>query len=559
MLKVMSALVFVALLAQATPSPVFTDPDRRAKIQSALPAIERLFERYHRERQTPALAYGVIVDGELVAAKAFGVASKETQRAATPETRFRIASMTKSFTALAILKLRDEGKLSLEDLVSRWIPEMRNWRGPTQDAEPLRVRHLLTHGAGFPEDNPWGDQQLGITDEELNAWLKKGVPFSTAPGSTFEYSNYGFALLGRIVQNVSQRPYRQYLEREILKPLGMANSTLEPGDAPKDLTAVGYRRNGSPEASLRHGAFGAMGGLVTTTRDLARYVAFQLDAYPPRDGADSGPVKRSSRREMQSLWRYSGTMAMDRQIRSVGYGYGLGITHDCAFGHVVSHGGGLPGFGSNMTWLPEHGIGILSMTNLTYAGPGRVALDAFEELRKAGALQRRAWPVSSHLARTQTVLSELYQQWDDAKAERMAAMNLFLDQPAKERRAEIERLVAQTGVQCRPEGPLQAENWLRGRFRLQCEKGGVEVDFTLAPTNPPAVQQLGFTLAMPLSAEMQALAEANRGACRLGDVVSGDGKSQAVVELQCERGLMHLHLNGSRATVRRTGPDACLP
>jgi len=556
MLKVMSALVFALVLAQATPPPTFTDRDRRAKIQRALPAIERIFERYHQERQTPALAYGVIVDGELVAAKAFGLANREKRLEATPETPFRIASMTKSFTALAVLKLRDEGKLSLDDLVARWIPELAAWRGPTADSEPLRIRHLMTHSAGFPEDNPWGDQQLGISDAELNAWLRKGFPFSTAPGTAYEYSNYGFALLGRIVQNAAKRPYREYLEKEILQPLGMKDSTLEPAEAAN--AAVGYRPNGNVEPSLRHGAFGAMGGLVTTTRDLARYIAFQLDAYPPRDGEDKGPMRRASRREMQTLWRYSGTQAVGAQIRSGGYGYGLRIVHDCAFGHVVSHGGGLPGFGSNMTWLPEHGIGIVSMTNLTYAGPASAAMEALTELHKAGALTPRAWPVSGYLRDTQRVLTELFQSWDEAKARRVAAMNLFLDQPMAERKAEIERMRAQVGGNCRA-GALRAENWLRGSFGLNCAKGKVEIYFTLAPTNPPAVQQWNLTLALPLSAEQQALAEANRGACAVGDVLAGDGSAFAVVELQCDRTKMHLHLQGSRAEVRRTSPEACLP
>ena len=91
MLIGMSAVVLALLLMQAAPAPAFTDPDRRAKIARALPAIERVFERYHLDRQTPALAYGLIVDGELVAAKAFGTANRATGLAATPETRFRIA------------------------------------------------------------------------------------------------------------------------------------------------------------------------------------------------------------------------------------------------------------------------------------------------------------------------------------------------------------------------------------------------------------------------------------------------------------------------------------
>ncbi len=116
--------------------------------------------------------------------------------------------MTKSFTALAILKLRDEGKLSLEDPVAKWIPEFARMELPTRDTPPLQLRQLLSHSAGFPEDNPWGDQQLSVTDAVLDQWLRKGIPFSTPPGTRYEYSNYAFGLLGRVVDEGSRNAVR---------------------------------------------------------------------------------------------------------------------------------------------------------------------------------------------------------------------------------------------------------------------------------------------------------------------------------------------------------------
>ena len=116
--------------------------------------------------------------------------------------------MTKSFTALAILKLRDEGKLSLEDPVAKWLPEFARMELPTRDTPPLRIRQLMSHSAGFPEDNPWGDQQLSATDAQLTAWLRIGIPFSTPPGTRYEYSNYAFALLGRVGDQGIRRALR---------------------------------------------------------------------------------------------------------------------------------------------------------------------------------------------------------------------------------------------------------------------------------------------------------------------------------------------------------------
>ncbi|MGH9722914.1 MAG: serine hydrolase domain-containing protein, partial [Bryobacteraceae bacterium] len=239
------ALLAAGLLAgDKLPIPRFADPNRRAKFEAAFPEIDNIFERYQRQRGAPGLIFGIVIDGDLVHVKSFGVRDRSSKDAVTPGTAFRIASMTKSFTALAILKLRDEGKLSLEDPVAKWIPEFARMNYPTRDTAPIRVRQLLTHGAGFPEDNPWGDQQLGIPDDTLTGWLRKGIPFSTPPGTAYEYSNYGFGLLGRIVAKASGVAYRDYLEKQILAPLGMTSSTLEPSIVPASRRAIGYRRTG---------------------------------------------------------------------------------------------------------------------------------------------------------------------------------------------------------------------------------------------------------------------------------------------------------------------------
>ena len=192
----------------------------------------------------PGLAWGVIIDGELAASGAVGLRDVEAAQPATPQSIFRIASMSKSFTALAILSLRDAGKLALDDAVTAHIPEFAGVALPTRDAPAITIRHLLTHSEGFAEDNPWGDRQLAIPEATLSAWLRKGLPFSTSPGTAFEYSNYGFALLGRIVSNASGMPYADYIRTRILTPLGMRSTMWDTGEVPADRLAHGYRRNG---------------------------------------------------------------------------------------------------------------------------------------------------------------------------------------------------------------------------------------------------------------------------------------------------------------------------
>lgn len=496
-------LVLIATLAFSPPAPRFTDAARRSKLETAFPQIDRILENYKQARGVPGLVYGVVIDGELAHVKCLGVRDRDSGDRVTPETLFRIASMTKSFTALAILKLRDEGKLSLEDPVAKWIPEFAGIRYPTRDTAPIRIRQLLTHGAGFPEDNPWGDRQLGIADSTLTGWLRKGIPFSTPPDTSYEYSNYGFALLGRIVARASGMDYQEYLEKEILAPLGMKSSTLEPYSVPERLRAKGYRKNGeayAEEPPLRHGAFGAMGGLLTNARDLARYLAYQLSAYPPRDDVDPGPVRRSSLREMQNAWRW---MALDPERGSVsGYGYGLVVSRDRRFQHIVGHGGGLPGFGSYMLWLPEYGVGLFAMANLTYAGPVTALQESLDALRATGGLQPRVLPPSPELVSAQGAILRLWRRWEDKEAAAVTADNFFLDRPAAERRAEIEQLKEALGT-CRPTGEVAPENFLRGTFRMACDHGELSVSFTLAPTVPPKIQYLKFQKITTHSHEIQ--------------------------------------------------------
>ena len=203
----LAVLISVAVAASARyPPPRFTDPDRVAKLQSAMPEIDRRFRAYATDKKIPGMIWGVVIDGQLAHLGTFGVRDRVSQAPVTPDTAFRIASMTKSFTALAVLKLRDDGRLSLEDPVARWIPAFARMERPTRDTPPLTIRQLLSHSAGFPEDNPWGDQQLSATDAMMDDWLARGIPFSTPPGTRYEYSNYAFGLLGRVVTKASGVP-----------------------------------------------------------------------------------------------------------------------------------------------------------------------------------------------------------------------------------------------------------------------------------------------------------------------------------------------------------------
>lgn len=579
------------------PPPRFTDPDRARKLAAAFPEIEKLFNTWFAARHVPGAVLGIIIDGELVWVKANGVRETKDRAPVTPDTVFRIASMTKSFTALSILKLRDEGKLSLDDPVYKYVPALANLAYPTKDSPVLTIRHLLTHSEGFPEDNPWGDRQLAQSDETIRAWMRDGIPFSNAPGTAYEYSNYGFGILGQVVARVSGRPYADYVRDNILRPLGMDSSTFEMSVVPSDRIALGYRWEDNiwkDEPTLAHGSFGSMGGLWTTARDLARYVAFHMSAVPPRDETERGPVRRSSVREMQQAWRAQpafavrGTVDAPLQLILSSYGYGLGIAQDCRFNYIVGHGGGLPGYGSLMRWLPEYGVGVIAMGNQTYTGFGSLIADTLAALDRTGALRPRMVQPSPALLSAQQDVSQLITNWDDALAKRIAAYNLFLDASAEVRAARFRELAATHG-DCRNIGTIEPENALRGTWRMTCERGWLDVNITLAPTSRPRVQLINVQSTLPPDEEMakaitsvaqmlnnsdapddpglrasafdivklrrQLAAMPPWGVCKLRETIAGDGTRNSTVRFTCKGGVLAARLSLDPTTHRLTSLD----
>jgi CubicO group peptidase (beta-lactamase class C family) len=473
-------------------------PPDRSRLTAGFAEVDRLMKEYAAQAHAPGAAWGVVVDGQLAHTGVTGYRDLSTKSPVDADTVFRIASMTKSFTAMSILKLRDEGKLSLDDPAERYVPELKALKYSTTDAPKITVRHLLSHAEGFPEDNPWGDRQLADTEEQLSEKMR-AIPFSNVPGVAYEYSNFGFAILGRMVSNVSGTRYTDYVAANILRPLAMTSTTLEPKDVAPNRLALGYRwedEQWKAEPLLSNGSFGSMGGMLTSVRDLSRYVGVFLSAFPAHDGPETAPIRRASLREMQQVWRPSpATVGRDAggaiQLNTGGYAYGLRVAQSCAFRHIVSHTGGLPGFGSIMQWLPDYGVGIVAFGNVTYTSWTRVTNSAAEAFVKSAGLQPRQPTPSAALVEARDKVSRLIARWDDRLADSIAAENLFLDQTKDRRRAEIERLLTSVGA-CRPEVAAfdNIENALRGQWTMNCEKAKLQVAITLAPTQPPSVQYL---------------------------------------------------------------------
>jgi len=474
----------------------FADSNRIKKISNTQGIVAKMYEDHAAKNNFPGFAYGIVADGKLVYSGSIGYTNIEKKIPASTTSAFRIASMSKSFTALAILKLRDAGKLKLDEPASSYIPEMKKLKYSAADAPVITVRHLLTHSAGFPEDNPWGDRQLADTDKELLD-LIKDVSFSNVPGIAYEYSNLGFALLGKIITNVSGKPYQQFINENILKPLGMNNTYWEYTKAPVEKLALGYRWQNNQwvdEPLLHDGSYGAMGGLITTIEDFTKYMDLHLSAWPTNTIKENNVLKRSSLREMQTTGVFSGLNARFRFPNgrpcplAMLYTYGLGWTKDCEGKVWVGHSGGLPGFGSQWRIFPDYGIGVVAFANLTYAPTGSINAAVLDTIVKIADLKPMTIPVSPILRQRKDQLVKLLPGWKDAEKSGVFAENFFPDNLIDSLRTESTGLFAKAGKILNIK-EMVPQNNLRGSFLLEGEKTNLMVMFTLTPENPPLIQE----------------------------------------------------------------------
>lgn len=597
-----------AVRPEPPPPPLaWEHPERAARLRAAAEALEPKLEALRAGWKAPGLAVGLVVDGELVWFRGFGERRVSPGAPVDQDTLFRIASMSKAFVSAAVLRLRDEGKVALDEPAERYLPELRRLGAPTADSPRLTVRHLLSHAGGLPEDNATADQRMPMTEAEFDALLAAGLSFSAAPGTQFEYSNLGFALAGRLVSRVSGVPFQEEVRRGLLAPLGMTSTGWEVDALPPERVAVGYGRRGSDmpsaglekyaddalheEPVLHDGAWAALGGLWTTGRDYARWVAFQLAAWPPRDEADAGPVRRASLREAQTVQReYPLDVHRDGDGRlkasAGGYGLGWSVRSTCSFSRVVRHAGGLPGYGSFVALLPDHGVGVFAMTNLTYT-TGSEAVDlVLATLQERGLLPQRPVARSPQLAKARGEVLALMASWDAARATAALDRNYQAYETLDGLRARLEAVRTAQG-RCQAGDEVEPENALRGKVRLACERGEVELSLELTSDLPPRIQALVLRPALPPDARLREAAAraaallarwddgaaralaapaldlgkaraaflraaAEHGACGPPAPRFGDGAGQGTFRLRCERGEVDLSLGlepaGGRVT-----------
>ena len=453
--------------------------------------IDAACSAFALEHTLPGLAAGIVREGELVHVATVGLADREAGRPVGRDTAFRIASMTKHTTALAVLSLRDAGKLALDAPLAEYVPQFAAVKPATADAKPVTVRDLMSHLAGFVTDDPWGDRVLGMSPAELDRVIATGRLFARAPGLAFEYSNFGYALLGRVLTNVSGEPYQAYVRRTLLEPLGMTRTTFDAIAASAGDYAFGYRLDGefwSRERIEPDGEVGAMGGLATTVPDYARWVAFLLSAWPARDDPEAGPVQRASVRELALYHAPPHEFDPERPMPPTAYGYGLANTADPVLGRLLHHAGGLPGYGSHVLMLPDRGWGVFAFANRTYAPMSKLTPRLAAILHAAAPKPAPTTP-SPALKRATDAVVRAYASGRIEDVADCCAVNLLLDTPIRYRNAELADLKAKLGEGKVVEA-IEPEHALAGRFVLACAKGRLKVHVILSPEAEPGIQKL---------------------------------------------------------------------
>lgn len=328
--------------------------------------LERRVRREQRDQRLPSIAAAVIRDGELVWERAVGAADVTAAREATPDTQYRLGSITKTFTAAAIMQLRDAGKLDLEDSLDKHVDAAAH--APT-------LRRLLSHTSGLQRethDDAWLKARFADVPELLDTLgeAEQVLP----PGARFHYSNLAFALLGVVVERVSGIPYAQYVQDRLLTPLGLTRTTFEPQQpAAAGYLVQPYVEGVWDEAPVTTGAWIAAGQMWGTVRDLCVWASFVAEP-------DESVLARTTVEEMRTV------QTIDDHVRwSGGYGLGLMLQRD-GDRILAGHGGSMPGFIAAVYVSPADKVGVGILTNSSSAALVELA-------KKLVAATVDQWPV----------------------------------------------------------------------------------------------------------------------------------------------------------------------
>ena len=326
-------------------------------VRDALARLDVWLEGQRYRFDLPGFAVGVVHDQQLLWSKGYGYADVAQRIPSTDQTLYRIASISKTFAATAVVQLAERGKLSLDDPVSRHL----QWFTPRDSTpgSPVRVWNLLSHSGGLQRESPGSDWDALVSpDAESIANATRDTPLVLPPQSRLAYSNYGYAVAGQLVQQVSGVPYSKYLSDNVLRPLGLTATDVLDGRETRPGLAVPYGRR-TPDGPRaieqqmpRTDAFDSVGALVSSVSDLAKWASFQF-----RDSdANAGPVLTGA--SLRDMHRPHFLLPDWSQ----GWGLGWRLTRNDA-GARIDHGGSLPGYKSSLLLDPSSRVGVILLMN----------------------------------------------------------------------------------------------------------------------------------------------------------------------------------------------------
>ena len=389
----LTALALVVALAGASSGIAHaqssTGADRFARdpdVQGAIRLFTAWLEGQMLYRHLPGVAVGVVADQDLVWSAGFGFADTATKVPITPQTKFRMASHSKLFTATAVMQLREQGKLRLDDPVSKYLPWFQV-KAADPDDPPITIEELLTHSSGLPrEAGPhWTTFDFPTTEELRGLMAERQAPFS--PDVRWKYSNLAYSVAGMVIEAVSGQRWADYVQQHIYAPLGMTSSSV---DANVPGLAVGYSRL-MPDNSRGTNPFidargmAAATGITSNVEDMARFASAQFRAGP---SGGSRILSTGSLRDMHRVRVLETNWTQGNAI-----GFAVRRERDKVY---VQHGGSYPGYQTTTMLQLEPKVAVIVLTNADDANPGSLATQLMntvgEAVAKAAAGDEDATP-----------------------------------------------------------------------------------------------------------------------------------------------------------------------
>lgn len=453
-LSLKTSLAALALLVVTTPLTAQTGPAADPEVQGQIRLFSAWLDGQIASRELPGVVVGVVAGDELVWAKGFGLADIEGGRPMSLGTKFRMASHSKLFTATAIMQLREQGKLRLDDPVSDYLPWFE-FKHAKPDDPPVTIEHLLTHSSGLPREaaDHWTSHDFPTEDQLKNLIPDRQAPFS--PEVRWKYSNLAYTIAGMVVEAVSGQSWADYLQANIFDPLGMSASNVDLDD---DGLATGYtsrQLDGTREIYPFVDARGmaAATGLTSTVEDMARFVSAQF-----REGArgDDRVLSTASLREMHRVRMLESTWT-----RGQGIGFGISRVDDKIF---IGHGGGYPGYTTQTQIQLDEKVAVIALTNTNDSNPGQIARQLYTTVGEAVAKATATEPV--------------VMAWNPAW-ERFAGIYTSFGGGRQQIVLLDEQLVLITPTGSNVDNPLELEPLGDGTFRYTAPTGGGPVGETV--------------------------------------------------------------------------------